>query len=88
MYDHICLICQQDKVAHKVPGGLLSLPVAEKLWDNVTMDFIICLPYSEVCGMIMVVVDRFSKYTTFTATMSSCIAKEVSQLFLKNFVKL
>jgi len=76
VYVCTCLVCQQDKVETKAPGGLLEpLPIAEKPWDSVTMDFITCLPNSEGFGTIMVVVDRFSKYATFTATTASCKAK-------------
>ena len=71
-YVRTCLICQQDKVKMKAPGGLLEpLPIAEKSWDSVTMDFITCLQNSEGFGTIMVVVDHFSKYATFTATTAS-----------------
>lgn len=41
------------------------MPVTEKPWDSVTMDFIVALPKSHGFDAIMVVVDRFSKYTTF-----------------------
>ncbi|PHT93372.1 hypothetical protein T459_01254 [Capsicum annuum] len=89
VYVRTCLVCQQDKVEHKAPGGLLEpLPTAEKPWDSVTMDFITFLPNSEGCGTIMVVVDRFSKYATFSAATSNCKAKEAAQLFLKDVVKL
>lgn len=72
-----------------MPGGLLEpLPLAEKPWDNVIMNCITCLPNSKGCGMIMVVMDRFSKYSTFMAAMESCKSKEVAQVFLKDIVKL
>ena len=87
-YVRTCLVCQQDKVETKVPGGLLEpLPIAEKPWDSVTMDFITCLPNSEGFGTIMVVVDRFSKYATFTATTANCKAKEAARAFLRDVVK-
>ena len=87
-YVRTCLVCQQDKVETKVPGGLLEpLPIAEKPWDSVTMDFITCLPNSEGFGTIMVVVDRFSKYATFTATTANCKAKEAARVFLRDVVK-
>ena len=71
-----------------MPGGLLeSLPIAEKLWDSIIMDFITCLPNSEGCGTIMVVVDRFSKYVTFTTTTANCKAKEAARIFLQDVVK-
>ncbi|XP_075084628.1 uncharacterized protein LOC142167942 [Nicotiana tabacum] len=88
VYIRTRLVCQQDRVEHKVSGGLLEpLPVEEKPWDSVTMDFIACLPNSEGFGIIMVVVDHFSKYATFTATTANCKAKETARLFLRDVVK-
>ena len=59
-------MCQQDKVEQRRPRGLLEpLPIAERPWDNVTMDFIVGRPKSEDSGSIIVVVDRFSKYFFF-----------------------
>ena len=81
-------MCQQDKVEQQQPRGLLEpLPIAERPWDNVTMDFIIGLPKSEDSGSIIVVVDRFSKYATFIATPTDCTAEEMTRLFLKHVVK-
>jgi hypothetical protein len=83
-----CLVCQQDKVEQQPPGGLLEpLPIAERPWDSVTMDFISALPKSEGYGSIMVVVDRFSKYATFIAAPTDCTAEEAARLFMKNVVK-
>ncbi|KAL6336099.1 hypothetical protein AAG906_010376 [Vitis piasezkii] len=40
-----CLTCQQVKVEHQKPVGLLQpLPIAEWKWDHVTMDFVTGLP--------------------------------------------
>ncbi|RVX07455.1 Transposon Ty3-I Gag-Pol polyprotein [Vitis vinifera] len=87
-YVRTCLVCQQDKVEQRQPRGLLEpLPVAERPWDSVTMDFIIGLPKSEDSGSIIVVVDRFSKYATFIAAPTDCTAEETARLFLKHVVK-
>ncbi|RVW22706.1 Transposon Tf2-2 polyprotein [Vitis vinifera] len=87
-YVRTCLVCQQDKVEQRQPKGLLEpLPIAERPWDNVTMDFIIGLPKSEDSGSIIVVVDRFSKYATFIAAPTDCTTEETARLFLKHVVK-
>ncbi|RVW96014.1 RNA-directed DNA polymerase-like [Vitis vinifera] len=87
-YVRTYLVCQQDKVEQQQPRGLLEpLPIAERPWDSVTMDFIIGLPKSEDNGSIIVVVDRFSKYATFIAASTDCTAEETSRLFLKHVVK-
>ena len=61
--------------------------MVERPWDNVTMDFIIGLPKLEDIGSIIVVVDRFSKYSTFIAAPTDCTAEETARLFLKHVVK-
>ena len=87
-YVRTCLVCQQDKVEQHQPGGLLEpLPIEERPWESVTMDFIIDLPKSEGYGSIIVVVDRFSKYATFIAALKDYTAEETTKLFLKNVVK-
>ena len=63
------------------------LPIAERPWDSVTMDFIIELPKSEDNDSIMVVVSRFSKYVTFIATPTNYTVEETTRLFLKHVVK-
>ena len=63
------------------------LPIAERPWDSVTMDFIIGLPKSEDNDSIIVVGDRFSKYVTFIAALTDCTAEETTRLFLKHVVK-
>ncbi|OWM75776.1 hypothetical protein CDL15_Pgr009420 [Punica granatum] len=83
-----CLVCQQDKIEQKSPVGLLEpLPIPERPWESVSMDFIVNLPKSEGCQTLMVVVDRFSKYATFIPAKKDCPAKEAARLFMKHVVK-
>ena len=43
-----CLMCQQVKVKHQVPSGLLNpLPIPQWKWDNITMDFISDFPLTQ-----------------------------------------
>lgn len=88
LYVKTCLVCQQDEVENKQPAGLLEpLPVAERPWNSITMDFISALPKSDGFGSIMVVIDRFSKYGTFIPCPKDCTAEEAARLFFKNVVK-
>ncbi|KAL4376298.1 hypothetical protein GQ457_02G009360 [Hibiscus cannabinus] len=87
-YVKTCLICQQDKVETKKPMGLLQpLPIPERPWESISLDFIIGLPNTDNCSSIMVVVDRFSKYATFIPASKVCPAEEAARLFLKHVVK-
>ncbi|GKV36196.1 hypothetical protein SLEP1_g44351 [Rubroshorea leprosula] len=86
-YVRTCLVCQQDKIEQRQPGGLLEpLPGPERPWECVTMDFISALPQSEGCGSILVVVDRFSKYGTFIPAPRDCKAEEAARLFFKHVI--
>ncbi|KAM1160926.1 hypothetical protein TB2_000069 [Malus domestica] len=87
-YVKTCLVCQQDKVEQKQPGGLLEpLPTPSRPWECLTMDFITHLPKSDGCGSIFIVVDRFTKYATFIPAPVECTAEVAARLFLKHVVK-
>jgi len=63
-----CLVCQQNKVETiKTPGLLQPLSIASQRWEEVSMDFITSLPKSEGKSVIMVVVDKITKYAHFCA---------------------
>jgi len=58
-----CLVCQQNKVeTFKIPGLLQPLSIPSQCWEEVSMDFITGLPKSEGKSVIMVVVDKLTKY--------------------------
>lgn len=52
------------------------------------MDFLGGLPKVDGNGLVFMLVDRFSKYVTFIATLKSCLAKEMAELFFRHVVKL
>ena len=88
LYLRTYLVCQQEKIEQQRPAGLLEpLPTPEKPWESISMDFITCLPKSEGCGSIIVVVDIFSKYGTFIPAPADCTAEETAKLFFKHVVK-
>ncbi|XP_073153748.1 uncharacterized protein [Henckelia pumila] len=55
-----CLTCQQVKIEHQRPTGLLKpLPIPTWKWEDVTMDFVVGLPVSpRRMNSIWVIVDR------------------------------
>ncbi|KAG6478499.1 hypothetical protein ZIOFF_061942 [Zingiber officinale] len=87
-YVKICLVCQQDKTERKKEAGLLQpLPIPEKPWVSVSMDFISGFPKVDGMSSIMVVVDRFSKYAIFIAAPSACPSDVAAELFYRHVVK-
>ena len=63
-----CLVCQQNKVETiKTPTLLQPLSILSQRWEDISMDFITGLLKSEGKSVIMVVVDRLTKYAHFCA---------------------
>jgi hypothetical protein len=84
-----CDICQQNKSENIHPAGLLQpSPIPTKIWTDISLDFIKGLPNSEGYSVIMVVVDRLSKYAHFIPISHPYTASKIAQVFLANIFKL
>jgi hypothetical protein len=84
-----CLVCQQNKVETiKTPGLLQPLAIPSQRWEEVSMDFITGLPKSEGKSVIMVIVDRLTKYTHFCALSHPFKASTVATAFMETVQKL
>jgi hypothetical protein len=84
-----CMVCQQAKTTTMLPAGLLSpLPIPTQVWEDIAMDFITGLPPSNGFTVIMVVVDRLTKYGHFFPLKSDYDSKKVAEVFMQNVVKL
>jgi hypothetical protein len=80
-----CLECQQVKVEHQHPTGLLQpLPIPEWKWETISMDFITGLPKTtKQNDAIMVVVDKLSKVSHFILVKSTCKEIDIASIFMK-----
>jgi hypothetical protein len=84
-----CLVCQQNKVETiKTLGLLQPLAIPSQCWEEVSMDFITGLPKFEGKSVIMVIVDRLTKYTHFYALSHPFKSITVSTRFMEIFQKL
>ncbi|GJX38757.1 retrotransposable element Tf2 [Tanacetum coccineum] len=80
--------CIKGSKGSAYPGYLQPLPIPEKVWSEVSMDFIVGLPKSHGNTVIFVVVDRLSKYAHFMALNHPYTASSVAQVILDFVYKL
>lgn len=88
-YVEQCYVCQKNKTLAASPAGLLQpFPIPNRIWEDVSMDFIKGLPRSGGYDTILVVVDRLSKYAYSVALSHPFTAKTVAQIFIREIVRL
>nr|GEZ68849.1 retrotransposable element Tf2 [Tanacetum cinerariifolium] len=86
---HECIHCQRNKLdLAAYPGLLQPLPIPNKIWESINMDFIEALPRSQGYTVIFVVVDRLTKYAHFMPLSHPFTAAQVAQEFLDTIYKL
>lgn len=62
------MTCQMCKYGHAAKPGLLQpLPIPDRAWVEVSMDFVEGLPTLKGNGTILVVVNKLTKYGHFVA---------------------
>ena len=84
-----CDACQRHKIENVAYHGLLQpLPIPDRVWKDISMDFIEGLLVSRGTSVILVVVDRLSKYAHFMALAHPYSVITVAQVFMDIALKL
>ena len=84
-----CEICQQNKIEQSHPAGLLQpLPIPNKKWESISMDFITGLPKVHGKDSIYVVVDRLTKFAHFFPVSTEYKAPQIAKIFFKEIFRL
>ncbi|GJR06393.1 retrotransposable element Tf2 [Tanacetum coccineum] len=84
-----CDVCQRQKPdLSAYPDLIQPLPIPERIWKEISMYFIEKLPTSHGKSMILVVVDRLSKYAHFIPLAHPFTASQIAQVFLDQVYKL
>lgn len=88
-YVQQCQICQRAKVEHcKQPGLLQPHDIPPQPWHTISWDFVEGLPRSKGVDVILVVVDKLTKYGHFLPLKHPYTAQQVAQLFFDQVYKL
>jgi hypothetical protein len=77
-----CDTCARMKPARHAPYGFLKpLPIPQRRWESVSMDFIVGLPESSCFEAILVVVDRLTKMAHFLPNNGMVDSEGTAALF-------
>lgn len=82
----VCQKCKSESVAQ--PGLLQPLNIPEQAWREISMDFVEGLPKSHNKEVVLVLVDRLTKYSHFVALYHPYSAEDVAAAFMENIYKL
>jgi hypothetical protein len=77
-----CPECMRSRNSRLKPAGLLRpLPVPQKPWQHVTMDFKFFNQNRHGYNAILVIVDRLGKRSFFLPTYKTCTAADLAELY-------
>ena len=85
-----CLTCQQVKIEHQRPSGLLQqLDIPVWKWENISMDFVTGLPRTfKKNDTIWVVVDRLTKTSHFLPIREGYSSDKLAEIFQQEIIRL
>lgn len=84
-----CDTCQRNHYETILPPGLLQPnKIPDGAWLDISMDFIEGLPKSGGMSVILVIVDRFTKYAHFLPLSHPYSAASVAEAFIQGIFKL
>jgi hypothetical protein len=87
-YVALCNTCQRVKAEHQQPAGLLQpLQVPEWKWEEIAMDFIVGLPWTQSgYDSILVIVDRLTKVAHFIPVETTYSGPQLTELYMSRIV--
>jgi len=85
-----CMECQKVKDEYRHPMGLLQpLPILEKKWEVITIEFITKFPRTtRQHDSIMVVVDKLTKATHFVPVKTTHTTTNIAEIYMREIARL
>jgi hypothetical protein len=81
--------CQRVKVDHRHPTGFLQpLPIPERKWEVITIDFINKLPRTRKHDSIMVVLDKLTKSAHFVPVKMTHTTTNIVEIYVREIARL
>ena len=88
-YCKSCSTCTTSKDANSKPTGLLhSLPIPDRLWQSIGMDFMGPLPKLNNINYLLVIIDQLMSQVHLVPTTTTVTARGVMWLILKEVMRL
>src|SRR5512147_818026 len=88
-YVQNCHICQRSRTSRHAPYGILRpLPIPQAPWQDISMDYVTGLPWSNGSNTILVVMDRLTKQRHLIPTRDTSNAEDLAIVYVKNVAKL
>ena len=88
-YCKTCGICVTSKDANSKPTGLLhSLPIPDRPWQSIGLNFMDPLPTSNNFDYLLVIIDQLTSQVHLVPTTMMVTARGVTWLILKEVVRL
>ena len=82
-YIKSCTTCMRSKSQRHHPYKLLKqLPIPERPWNSISMDFIEKLPMSDGSNTILVIIDCLTKQSIFIPTIDTITSSMLAKLFI------
>ena len=85
-----CLTCQQVKVEHQIPSGLLNLIlIPQWKWDNITMDFVFRFSLTQKKhDSVWVIVDKLTNSAHFLPVRLDYSIDWLVELYVNEIIRL
>ena len=84
-----CSTCAASKDTNSKPRGLLhNLPILDRPWQSIGMDFLGPLPKSNNFNYLLVIIDRLTSQVHLVPTTTTVTTKGVAWIVLKEVVRL